>query len=39
MLLSALQSNTDAYTNSADPDETGHKEPSLQDLYYLLFCS
>ena len=36
--LSSLQTNTDTFANSADPDETAHNETSHQDLYCLPFC-
>ena len=39
MILSALQTNTDTFANSVDPDETAHHEPSHQDLHCLPFCS
>ena len=35
---SALQTNTEIYANSADPDETACHEPSHQDLHFLPFC-
>ena len=33
--LSALQTKTDNFANSVDPDETAHNEPSHQDLHCL----
>ena len=33
-----LQTNTDTFANSADPDETVSNEPSHQDLHCLPFC-
>ena len=36
--LSTLQTNTETYANSADPDETARNEPSHQDLHCLPFC-
>ena len=35
LTLSSLQTNTDTFANSADPDETAHNEPSHQDLQCL----
>ena len=35
LTLSSLQTSTDTFANSADPDETAHKEPSHQDLHCL----
>ena len=37
LTLSALQTNTDTFANSADPDETARIEPSHQDLHCLPF--
>ena len=34
----ALKTMTDTFSNSADPDETAHNEPSHQDLLCLQFC-
>ena len=34
--ISALQTKTDTYANSVDPDEMAHNEPSHLDLHYLL---
>ena len=31
LTFSALKSKTDIFTNSVDPDETAHNEPSHQD--------
>ena len=33
--LSSVQTNTDAFANSEDPDETACIEPSHQDPQYL----
>ena len=33
----SLQSSTNTFANSADPDKTAHNEPSHQDLHCLLF--
>ena len=35
--LSTLQTNTDPYVNSVDPDETARYEPSHQDLHCVPF--
>ena len=35
VILSFLQTNTDKFENSTDPDETAHNGPSHQDLHYL----
>ena len=37
--LSARQTKTNLYANSADPDETSRNEPSHQDLHCLPFGS
>ena len=36
--LSSLQTITDTYANSVDPDETARYESSHLDLHCLLFC-
>ena len=38
LTLSALQTVTDTFANSVDPDETAHNEPSHQHLHCILFC-
>ena len=38
LTLSTLQTKTDAFANSVDPDETACNEPSHQDLHCLPFC-
>ena len=38
LTLSSLQTTTDTFGNSADPDEKALDEPSHQDLHCLLFC-
>ena len=38
LTISFLQTNTDIFANSEDPDETARNEPSHQDLHYLPFC-
>ena len=35
---SALQTNTDAFANSEDPDEKARNEPSHLDLHRFPFC-
>ena len=37
LTLSALQTKTDTFANSVDPDEMAHNEPSQQDLHCLPF--
>ena len=37
LTFSALQTSTDTFANSADPDETARYEPSHQDLHCLPF--
>ena len=36
LTFSSLQSNTDIFANSVDPDKTGCNEPSNQGLCYSL---
>ena len=36
--FSDLQSKTDTFENSVDPDEMAHNEPSHLDLRCLPFC-
>ena len=36
--LSALQTNTDIFSNSVYPDEMAHREPSHLDVHCLPFC-
>ena len=38
LTLSSLQTNTDAFANSADPDKIAHNEPSHQELHCLPVC-
>ena len=38
LTVSDLQTDTNTYANSVDPDEMAHNEPSHLDLHYLLFC-
>ena len=38
LTLFSLQTNADAFANSADPDETARNEPFHQDLQCLPFC-
>ena len=37
--LSALQTQTNCFANSVDPNETAQPEPSHQDLHCLSLCS
>ena len=36
--LSSLQTRTDTFANSLDPNETARNEPSHPDLHSLPFC-
>ena len=38
VILSSLQTSSDTFANSADPDETARDEPSYQDIHDLPFC-
>ena len=39
LTLSTLQTRTDTFANSVDPDEMAYNEPSHLDLHCLPFCS
>ena len=38
VILSSLQTSSDTFANSADPDETARDEPSYQDIHDIPFC-